>query len=608
MSTLYLCEKPAQARDIARVLGAHERKEGYIQNAQKQLIVTWCIGHLLELASPEYYRQDLKPWRKEVLPIVPKEWVLVPNEKTKTQLNIIKKLIKTTKTVVIACDPDREGESISREVLDYCQYHGNIQRLWLSSLDDASIKKSLVDLKPNAFSAGLYQAAIGRQRADWLIGMNMTMAATLAATQKQSGVLSVGRVQTPTLKLVVDRDLAIEQFVPQDYFVVKAQFSDGLQSFWTTWQVPDVSADEAGRCTQVQVAETLIKQLQNKVGVVQAFDEKERTHEPPLCLSLSALQKLASSRWGLSAKETLDIAQSLYEKHKATTYPRTDCGYLPESQRAEAPLVLKALVHIDHSLRVLIDACDLNYTSPVWNDKKITAHHGIIPTLSTHVDWAEMGVQERKIYDLIRRYYIAQFLKAYRYYQRTVTVHCAEALFSAQSHTPHQLGWKQAFGQENITEEDEVEEELSPIPALQHQSTINCVQATMERKKTKPLSRYTDGTLIAAMKSIAKTIADPTLKKVLNESLGIGTEATRATIIDTLFKRNYVEKKGKLIQSTPKGRALIAQLPEIIKDPAMTALWEQSLTDIAQQKQSLDAFVQAQTELVKSAVKALILS
>lgn len=597
MTILYLCEKPSQGRDIARVLGVNQRNETHLKG--KDIIVTWCIGHLLETVSPDFYCDDLKPWRLEKLPIVPKAWQMQVVEKTKKQFNAIKKLLKETQHVVIATDADREGEVIAREILGLCCYNGKIERLWLSALDDASIKKALLELKDGTKTEKLYFAGLARQRADWLVGMNLTMAATSLFSQRGEGVLSVGRVQTPTLKLVVNRDREIENFKSKDYFVLLVQFTAANQeSFWATWQVPHDIADEEGHCLNKEIIESILSKIKEQSAVVSDFTESNKQQSPPLCLSLSALQKLASSRFGFSAKQTLEIAQSLYEKHKATTYPRTDCGYLPESQLAEANLILKNLVLMHPELRAIVAQCDIKIKSSSWNDKKITAHHGIIPTSNSQVDIKKMSADELKLYDLICRYYVAQFLGNYIFNHRSVLVHYQNETFKATSSIPVTSGWRLAL--------QETEEEVSSnIPLLKQDEALKTQQQRIETKQTKPPARFTEGTLIDAMKNIGKYVTNPELKKVLKETAGIGTEATRANILETLLRREYLTRKGKQLISTQKGRALINLLPSTITDPATTAQWEQELENIVDGNMTLDTFLQHQAKNLEVLLDAL---
>ena len=596
MSILYICEKPSQARDIARALGVASRQDGYIEG--KGIIVTWCLGHLLELAPPDDYCKNLKPWRMEVLPVIPKEWHMIPQKRTKAQFNIIKKLLKSAAEVVIATDADREGDVIGREVIEFCGYSGKVKRLWLSALDDASIKKALSNIQPGDKTFPLYQAGLGRQRADWLIGMNMTMATSHLFGRPGQGVLSVGRVQTPTLGLIVNRDREIEDFKPKDYFELRVEFSSNKGRFWAKWQPNEECSDDAGRCLKLEHANVVAELIEGKQGNISSFEDKKKKTPPPTAFSLSSLQKLCSSKYGYRAKQTLQIAQSLYEKHKATTYPRTDSGYLPTEQLSEVSGVLSAIVRVDNSMAKLVDLCDKTLVSPTWNDKKVTAHHGIIPTMNQGVSLKSMSDEELKVYDLIRRYYMAQFLGDYHYTSRKLSVLCVEEAFNASCNIPSQLGWKQAIGssQEEI-EGDETQENVL-LPCLTKGDGVTHASHSVESKQTKPPSRFTEGSLITAMKNVAKYIDDPALKRTLRETSGIGTEATRADIIEKLITREFIDRKKKQLISTERGRALIDIVPDKIKNPGTTAVWEQTLDDIASREASLSDFLLDQEDIL----------
>lgn len=597
---LFICEKPSQAKDIAANLGITNRNEHAIEG--NGMVVTWCIGHLLELSPPDYYCENIKPWRMEILPISPQKWVMQSCAKTQKQLNAIGKLLKKATSVVIATDADREGDVIGREVLEYFGYQGHVERLWLSALDDASIQKALANIKPGSATENLYQAGLGRQRADWLMGMNLTIATSALFGVYGQGVLSVGRVQTPTLKLVVDRDKTIEAFQPKDYFELKACFKTQEGSlFHALWEVPEDMADEEGRCVNKKTIEEVAKAIERKTATVADFQQTPKKVSPPLCLSLSSLQKLASSQFGFSAKETLEIAQSLYEKHKATTYPRTDCAYLPESQFKEAKQVLHAVAAIDKSMAQLIDTCDMNKKSSVWNDKKITAHHGIIPTMNTQVNLSAMSDKEFKLYDVIRRHYIVQFLEDFCYMQRAARVLCEGFHFKASENRPTQIGWKVAIKEEK----DEASTFEQKLLVLKIDETLHLESSHIESKKTQPPSRFTEGSLITAMKSIAKYVQEPRLKKILKDTAGIGTEATRANILETLINREYLHRKGKQLISTAKGRGLIDLLPESITNPATTALWEQKLDEIAEGKAEVGDFLDDQKDVLEGMLKQL---
>ena len=397
---IYLCEKPSQGKDIARVLGARQRCNGFYKGSG--VTVTWCIGHLLETAPPEAYGEQYRRWSLEQLPIIPEHWRSEVKAATRAQFNTVKQLVSQASELVIATDADREGEMIAREILDLCGYRGPILRLWLSALNDASIRKALDALRPGTDTLPLYHSALARARADWLTGMNLSRLFTLLGQQSgYGGVLSVGRVQTPTLKLVVDRDQAIERFVSVPYWHIEVILANAGQSFKASWAPPDNSTDEAGRCLQESVAHTAANTLSKAGSVTVTHVVTQRMREaPPLPFDLGTLQEVCSKQLGLDVQETLDIAQSLYETHKATTYPRSDSGYLPESMLAETPIVLDALAASDPALHTLIDSLDRNTRSRAWNDGKVTAHHGIIPTLEA-TELSAMSAKALAVYRAI---------------------------------------------------------------------------------------------------------------------------------------------------------------------------------------------------------------
>lgn len=580
MPICVICEKPSQGRDIARLLGATTRKEGHLEG--NGYWVTWCVGHLLSMAPPETYSSDCKPWRWSALPVVPDTWQLIPNPNTTQQLAIVQRLLQQTNHVWIATDADREGDVIGREILAYSGFKGTVERLWLSALDDTSILRAIKNIKPDAFSRGLYQAGLGRQRADWLIGMNVTMATTVAFAQDNE-VLSVGRVQSPTLALVVDRDQRIESFTIAYYYdlVIQVKSPDGV-SFEALWEVP-----EEARCLQRSIAEGVMTGLASSPTLtVMSYVSEEKRQTPPLGLSLSTLQTLASAKWGYTAKQTLAIAQSLYEHHKAITYPRTDCGYLPESQYPDAAIIVPLLQRDPRYSNLPLD---LNHKSPIWNDRKITAHHAMIPTTNPHVDVTQFTEGDRHVYDLIVQYYLAQFMGDYVYTRQAVTLSFNEHRFIAKAKTPMVLGWR------SLIPMDE-EEQPSTLPVLTEQAICHYQQGTVQEKKTKPPARFTEGTLISAMKNIAQYLDDSQAKKILKATAGIGTEATRAAIIETLLHREYLRREGKTLISTPKGRRLISLLPKTLTNPLLTAQWESELASIAENQGTLDQFMQAQTK------------
>ena len=594
---LFLCEKPSQGNDIAKVLGATKRGEGCLSTPDGQLMVTWGIGHLVEQLNPEEYDPAFKKWAFETLPIIPGKWGLSPKKETKKQFNVVMKLIKQAKLVVIATDIDREGETIARELLDLAGFRGQIKRLWLSALDEASIRKALASLKNNEETLSLYYAGLARSRADWLIGMNFSRLYTLLAQQKgyQGKPLSVGRVQSPTLSLVVNRDREIKNFIPKQHFTLQVMLSDGKQHFATQYVIPEQYCDPDGLCLSaqvIQVANRQIRQLgQAKVESVET--KRERQHAP-LCFALSDLQSEANRLYGLGAQRVLDIAQSLYETHKATTYPRTDCGYLPESQLAEASRVIQYVLQSDQRLQPISAVLNLNQKSRVWNDKKITAHHGIIPTM-VKVDISKMSDEEMKLYDLIRRRYLAQFLPISETDKTQIILKCGQHILSARGNVLVTPGWKILFGK-SLDEDDDAPQAL---PTLKQGQICQISDSEIKTLQTSPPNHFTEGTLLTAMKNAARFVTDERLKQRLRETEGLGTEATRAGTIQGLIDKGFLQKKGKSLLATEAAMMLMDSLPTMLKDPGLTALWEQALNQIAERTLSLEAFMQKQETFVR---------
>lgn len=593
---LVLCEKPSQGRDIAKFLGATQRGAGFLSGPG--VTVTWACGHLLETAEPEVYGgQYGKPWRTDVLPLLPQQWKLVVKPGAKAQFAVINRLLKQVDEVVIATDADREGEVIARELLEYCQFQGRVFRLWMSALDDASIRTALSDLWPSSRTEALYHAGVGRSRADWLIGMNLTRLYTLKGREAGIGnVLSVGRVQTPTLAIVVQRDRETENFVAKPYFEVIATLAANGTAFPAKWVPAAQYCDEEKRCIQPGVVAQVVQLCRQTptAAVIDCQTERKKT-SAPLAFSLSSLQQACSRHWGMAAQKVLDIAQKLYETHKLTSYPRTDCGYLPLSMREEIPQVLSAVVGTDPALQPVVAQLDTQFVSRIWNDKKITAHHGIIPTKHTG-DLSKLSDDERNVYHLVRQHYLAQFLPLMEVDATEATFNIGGQLFRTRGNVVVSPGWKSLFG--TLTDEDDDKEGEARLPALQAGQTCQVQDAEQKALQTRPPAPYNDGTLIAAMTSAAAFVTDMALRKVLKENAGIGTEATRAGIIDTLVKRGFLVREKKALRSTSLGRNLVDVLPGALTNPGLTALWEQMLDEVAAGRVSLDDFMAKQSQWV----------
>ncbi|EAM8418663.1 DNA topoisomerase III [Salmonella enterica] len=598
---LFLCEKPSQARDIAKFIGAGQCGDGFLSGPG--VIVTWARGHLLEQAEPEAYGEQYgNPWRLDVLPFVPQQWKLEVKKDGRAQFSVINRLLKQVDEVVIATDADREGEVIARELLEYCRFQGRVFRLWLSALDDASIRNALANIWPSEKTEALYCAGVGRGRADWITGMNLTRLYTLKAREAGiSGVMSVGRVQTPTLAIVVRRDLEIENFIPKPYSDVIATLVSDNIAFPVKWVAAAQYCDEEVRCIQAGIAKQVVE-LCRQIASATVIDcqTKRQKKSAPLAFSLGSLQQACAEKFGMPAQKVLDIAQSLYETHKLTTYPRTDCGYLPVSMRDEVRAVLTALMQSDPSLKShpALAQLDISLISRIWNDKKITAHHGIIPTKQAG-NLSRLSTDERNVYQLIRQHYLAQFLPQMEVDATEATFNIGGQLFRTTSNVVVVAGWKALFTEPSQTAQipadgNDDKETVSRLPPLQAGQTCRVQGAEEKRRQTKTPVPYNDGTLIAAMMNAASLVTDAALKKVLKENAGIGTEATRAGIIDTLVKRGFLVRGKKALHSTPTGRDLVSALPSALTSPGLTALWEQLLDEVAAGRVSLDDFMAKQ--------------
>ena len=601
---LFLCEKPSQGKDIGRILGATQRGEGCLNGSG--VTVTWCIGHLVEAAAPEVYDAALKRWSLEQLPIIPQQWRVEVKPKTATQFKVVKALLAKATHLVIATDADREGELIAREIIDLCGYRGPIERLWLSALNDASIRTALAKLRPSAETLPMYYSALARSRADWLVGMNLSRLFTVLGRQAgYDGVLSVGRVQTPTLKLVVDRDREIAAFVSVPYWAIDVSLSAGGQTFTAQWVAPDASTDDAGRCLQQPVAQQAAQQIRAAGSAQVVSVETERVREgPPLLFDLGTLQEVCSKQLGLDVQETLEIAQALYETHKATTYPRSDSGYLPESMFAEVPTVLDSLLKTDPTLAPIMGQLDRTQRSRAWNDSKVTAHHGIIPTLEP-ANLSAMSEKEQAVYRLIRAHYLAQFLPHHEFDRTVADLSCGQQKLVATGKQVFVKGWRLVLAEperEGSADEDGDAPRSQVLPALRDGMACQVAGADIKALKTMPPKPYTQGELVKAMKGVARFVTDPRLKQKLKDTTGIGTEATRANIISGLIARGYIVKKGRSIRASDAALTLIDAVPAAIADPGTTAVWEQALDMIEVGQLTLDVFIGKQAAWISQLI------
>lgn len=593
---LYIAEKPSLGRAIADALPKpHKKHQGYIEAGNGD-VVTWCIGHILEQANPDSYDEKYKKWQLDHLPIVPETWQLKPKFKTKSQLTVIRKLIKQCNQIVHAGDPDREGQLLVDEVIDYLKVdshkRNNMQRLLISDLNLPAVKRSLTQLQPNKHFVPLSVSALARSRADWLYGINLTRAYTIQGGKVgYQGVLSVGRVQTPILGLVVNRDKEISHFISKPFYEVLAHIQTTKQEAFTAkWQPSEACQpymDEDGRILLKNLAENVVKRISNQPATIENINKQQKKLNAPLPYNLSSLQIDAAKQFSMNAKLVLDICQSLYEKHKLITYPRSDCRYLPVEQLGLAKSTLGMLASAEHPYKNAAKQADASLKSKAWDNAKVSAHHAIIPTEKSSTNINLNGF-EKNIYGLIVRQYIAQFYPAFIYQQTHIVLDIAGGKFTATAKVTEQLGWKVLFEKNSSDKKDP--EPL--LPAVKQTDTLHCVQGELVEKLTQPPKPFTDATLLAAMTGINRFVKDPALKAILKDTDGLGTEATRAGIIELLFKRGFLQRQGKQINATPAGIGLVDALPEMCTKPDMTAQWEATLNNIAEQQANYKSFMQ----------------
>jgi DNA topoisomerase-3 len=609
---LVIAEKPSLAEAIANELpGTGTKQRTHIQMSTGT-VVTWCFGHLLEQCMPQDYDERYKVWRTEDLPIVPAAWKLTPIAKTSAQLTVIKGLLKTATRVIHAGDPDQEGQLIVDEVLQYLGNKKPVVRLLVNDYTPAKVRQSLANLAPNTDPRfrGWSDWARCRSQLDWLLGLNLSRAYTLAA--KAAGhemTLTVGRVQSPTLALIVNRDLTIEQFKSVPFYSLNASLEARGVAFQASWRPrenqPGLDAD--GRLLDAGVAAALQAHLSKQPASVKDYAAVAKSRKAPLPFYIDTLQMAANVRYGYTAKQTLEAAQSLYETHKLTTYPRTDCPYLSVEQHAESPARLRAVATVFPALAGAVSSADLGRVSPAFNDAKVTAHHGIVPTANergVHVD--ALNERERNIFALIAANFVAQFHPSEQYEATEVVVDVGGEDFRATGRRVIAPGWTTVFEEPADAEADDTPKETKqPLPGLSIGEAIANKGVVAASKATTPPARFTEALLLKAMANIHVYVANPQAKARLKEGQGIGTPATRANIIEELKspKRGYLQAKGKQLISTPEARALIAALPPVATDAGFTGITEQTLDSVASGQMPASVFMAKTVELVGTLVR-----
>lgn len=588
-----VAEKPSVGRDIARVLHCTARGDGCLIG--KEYTVTWAVGHLVTLCEPQEVDEKYKKWRAEDLPIIPEHIPTKVISKTRSQYSVVKKLItdKQTDRIICATDAGREGELIFRLIYDKAKCAKPVDRLWISSMTDAAIKEGFDALKPSQAYDGLYQSALCRAEADWLVGMNASRAFTL----RYGALLSVGRVQTPTLAILVKRAEEIRAFVPETYYTLTADFGD----YQGQWFDENVKEDKlSARIETEERAKEIASVVKKQRGVVRDAGAESKREMPPNLYDLTSLQRDANKMLGFTASKTLKVAQALYETHKAITYPRTDSKYLPDDMAERVLKTLKGLPDEYHAFLKTIPAEGGKLPRParVYDNEKITDHHAIIPTAQP-CRIERLDKDEKALFDLVARRLIAAFYPPYEYEAVKVVTDVCGHLFKTTGRTVKNIGWKALY------RDKQKEDKALPPLAAGDERDVKSVKT--KKEATKPPNMHTDATLLAAMEHAGRDIEDEELRERMKGS-GLGTPATRAAMIDRLIQVGYAERKGKAIIPTRKGEKLISVVPPEIASPEMTGKWEKALSEIADGMRGTERYMQGIERLTRFLVNYTVSS
>ena len=600
---LYLCEKPDQGRIVAKALGNPQPQDGYIV-CDNNCVVTWAFGHLLEQKMPEDYNEEFKSWKWETLPIIPAPFEFKLRDRAAKQFRTIGDLFKKAGEIIVATDADREGELIAYELIVHLRWKGPIRRLWLSDLTIPAVQKALAALRPGDETKPLYHAALARMCADWLVGINMSRAATLKLRSGPGKPLSIGRVQTPTLALIVRLERKIVNFKPQDYYELSAEV--GTQGGHTL-KMRHAPPPEK-RILDRQAIDALCQRAQGAKGTL-SVQVEDKVQGPPSLFDLNLLQQAANSAFGWSADHTLKIAQALYETHQALTYPRTDCTALPNEHTNNIAPILTHLLG-QQQLAHLRPACSKPLVRrSVYDDAKVTAHHAIVPTTQA-ANLSKFSDDEAKLYLMVARTYIAAHLPDHRYLATSIEFVAGGVPFRATGRQPTVSGWKEAFqGAPQMEDPDEAEDEdKSPLPPVRDGEGALARKVTVDKKTTTPPKRFTEKSLLQAMKNIASYVEEASAKQRLKQTSGIGTPATRSGIIETLKVRDYIKVQKRQLCPTDTAMSLIESLELAVPDyadPAQTAAWEDVLEAIAENKASTPRFIEAIAAKVRTDLQTL---
>ncbi|PGP47347.1 DNA topoisomerase III [Bacillus thuringiensis] len=594
--SVVIAEKPSVARDIARVLKCDKKGNGYLEG--NKYIVTWALGHLVTLADPESYDVKYKKWNLEDLPMLPERLKLTVIKQTGKQFNAVKSqlLRKDVNEIIVATDAGREGELVARWIIDKVKLNKPIKRLWISSVTDKAIKDGFANLKPGKAYDNLYASAVARSEADWYIGLN----ATRALTTRFNAQLNCGRVQTPTVAIIASREDEIKNFKAQTYYGIEAQTMEKLK---LTWQ--DTNGNS--RSFNKEKIDGIVKSLDKQNATVVEIDKKQKKSFSPGLYDLTELQRDANKKFGYSAKETLNIMQKLYEQHKVLTYPRTDSRYISSDIVGTLPERLKACgvgEYRPFAHKVLQKPIKPNKS--FVDDSKVSDHHAIIPT-EGYVNFSAFTDKERKIYDLVVKRFLAVLFPAFEYEQLTLRTKVGSETFIARGKTILHAGWKEVY--ENRFEDDDVTDDVKEqlLPHIEKGDTLTVKLLMQTSGQTKAPARFNEATLLSAMENPTKYMdtQNKQLADTLKSTGGLGTVATRADIIDKLFNSFLIEKRGKDIHITSKGRQLLDLVPEELKSPTLTGEWEQKLEAIAKGKLKKEVFISEMKNYTKEIVSEI---
>ena len=592
--TLVLAEKPSVGRELARVLHCNQKGNGYFMGSK--YIVSWALGHLVTLADPEVYNGKYKTWKLEDLPMLPAKMELVVIKETAKQYRVVKDLMKlpNVEELIIATDSGREGELVARWIIKKVGWRKPIKRLWISSQTERAIKDGFANLKPGREYERLYAAAESRAIADWLVGLNVTRALTC----KYNAQLSAGRVQTPTLALVVERENEIKKFAPKDYWTISASTA-GLSLRWQ-------DKNGGSRIFDKKRLDEICMKTTGQTGTIIEVKKEAKKEPPPLAYDLTELQRDANRKYGFSAKMTSSIMQQLYEVHKLVSYPRTDSRYISEDIVPTLPERLKSIAtgpYTEMARSILRNK--VTPTKRFVDNSKVTDHHAIIPT-EEPVYLGKLKPDEYKVYDLIVRRFIAILSPAFEYEQTTVKADLNGEIFATKGKMIKAKGWRDIYDDSNNSDQNEGDEGEQTLPALSKGERIKILTIKSATGITKPPARYTEATLLSAMEHPGKTIENRELRETIENTSGLGTPATRAEIIEKLFSSFYLERNGKEIFPTSKGIQLIGLVPEELRSAELTAKWEQQLTDISRGKADENGFVTNIREYASKLVATVI--